>query len=50
MGRTGFSWLRMGPVAGSCEPSNKSSGSIEKAGCRLTDYQVFKEYPASWSE
>jgi hypothetical protein len=30
MGRTGFSWLRIGPVAGLCEHGNGPSGSIRK--------------------
>jgi hypothetical protein len=32
MGRTGFSWLRIGPVAGFYEHGNEPSGSIKKAG------------------
>jgi hypothetical protein len=30
MGRTGFSWLRIGPVAGFCEHGSEPSGSIRK--------------------
>jgi hypothetical protein len=30
MGRTGFSWLRIGPVAGFCEDCNEPVGSIRK--------------------
>jgi hypothetical protein len=26
---TGFNWLRLGPVAGSCEHGNEPSGSIK---------------------
>jgi hypothetical protein len=53
MGRTGFGWLRIGPVAGFCERGNEPSDSIKKAGClfdRLSDYQLFKYYPAPWSK
>jgi hypothetical protein len=32
MGQTGFSWLRIGPVAGCCEHSDEHSGSIKKVG------------------
>jgi hypothetical protein len=30
MGRTGFSWLGMGPVVGVCEHGYELSGSIRK--------------------
>jgi hypothetical protein len=30
MGRTGFGWLRIGPVAGFCEHSDEPSGSVRK--------------------
>jgi hypothetical protein len=36
MGRTGFGWLRIGPMAGFCEHGNEPSGSIKKAGYFLT--------------
>jgi hypothetical protein len=36
MRRTGFGWLRIGPVAGFCENGNELSGSIKKAGYCLT--------------
>jgi len=32
MGRTGFSWLRYGPVAGFWEHGDEPLGSIKKAG------------------
>jgi hypothetical protein len=32
MGRTGFGWLRIGPVAALCEHGNKPSCSIKEAG------------------
>jgi len=36
MGRTGFGWLRIGPVAGFRKHGNEPSGSIKKAGYCLT--------------
>jgi hypothetical protein len=36
MGRTGFGWLRIGPVAGFRKHCNEPSGSIKKAGYCLT--------------
>jgi hypothetical protein len=53
MGRTGFGWLRIGPVAGFCEYGDEPSCSIKKYRLlfgNLSDYQIFKEYPAIWSE
>jgi hypothetical protein len=32
MGRTGFSWLRYGPVTGFFQHGNEPSGSIKKVG------------------
>jgi hypothetical protein len=32
MGRTGFSWLRIGPMQGFCELGDEPSDSIKKAG------------------
>jgi hypothetical protein len=37
MGRTGFSWLRIGPMAGFCEHGNEPSGSIRKQDIFLTN-------------
>jgi hypothetical protein len=31
-GKTGFSWLRIGPVAGFCEHGDEPSGTIKKTG------------------
>jgi len=31
MGRTGFNWLRTGPVVGFCDHGNEPSGSIKKS-------------------
>jgi hypothetical protein len=36
MGRTGFSWLRIGSSGGLCEHGSDFSVSIKKAGCCLT--------------
>jgi hypothetical protein len=36
MGRIGFDWLRMGPVADFCEHGNELSVPIKKVGCSLT--------------
>jgi hypothetical protein len=36
MGRSGFGWLGIGPVAGFCEYGNEPSGSINKTGYWLT--------------
>jgi hypothetical protein len=46
------------PVAGFCEHDNEPSGSKKKKKKKkekllfdkLSDHQVFKEYPAQWSE
>jgi hypothetical protein len=43
MGRTGFSWLRIGSSGG----FNKESGLLFD---KLSDYQFFKEYPAPCSK
>jgi hypothetical protein len=32
MGRSEFSWLRIGSIAGFCEHSDEPLGSIKKAG------------------
>jgi hypothetical protein len=32
VGRTGFSWLRIGSSGGFCEHGNEPSGSIKEAG------------------
>jgi hypothetical protein len=39
-------------VAGFCEHDDEPSGSIKKAGFfdKLSDNQLFKEYPEPWSE
>jgi hypothetical protein len=52
MGRTGFGWLRIRSNGGFCELGDESSGSIKKAGFfdKLSDYQLFKYYPAPWSK
>jgi hypothetical protein len=53
MRRTGFSWLRIGPVAGFREHGNEPSCSIKKSRLlidKLRDYQLYKEYPPPWSE
>jgi hypothetical protein len=44
MGRTGFSWLMMGPLASFCEHGNESSDSIKKQDIfdKLSDNQLFK--------
>jgi hypothetical protein len=36
MGRTGFSWLRIGSNGGLFEHGNEPSGSVKKVGCCLT--------------
>jgi hypothetical protein len=53
MGRTGFSWLRIGPMWRLCEYGNEPSGSIKKERLfsdKLNDYQLFKDYPAPWDK
>jgi len=39
-------------VADFFEHGNEPLGTIKKAGCfdKLSDYQLFKEYPVSWSK
>jgi hypothetical protein len=40
-------------VVGFCEHGDEPKGSIKKAGYffdKLSDYQLFKEYPAPWSK
>jgi hypothetical protein len=40
-------------VVGFCENGNEPSGSIKKSRLlfdKLSDYQLFKECPAPWSE
>jgi hypothetical protein len=51
MGQTGFSWLGIASNGGLFEYGNEPSGSINKADFfdKLSDYQLFKEYPAPWS-
>jgi len=46
----GFTWLRIGPVAGSCEHGNETLGS-KKGEFRdyLSDYQLVKEDSAPLS-
>jgi hypothetical protein len=39
MGRTGFSWRRIGPVAGLCEHGNEPSGSIRKDSFWRAEWQ-----------
>jgi hypothetical protein len=53
MGRTGFGWLRIGSSDAFCEHGNEPSTFTKKAGYifnKLSDYQLFKEYPAPWGE
>jgi hypothetical protein len=39
-------------MVGFCEHGNEPSASMKKAGSfdKLSDYQLFKEYPTPWSE
>jgi hypothetical protein len=53
MGRTGFGWLRIGSSGGllwtrlwTCWFHKESRLLCDK----LSDYQLFDEYPAPWSE
>jgi hypothetical protein len=42
--RTGFSWLRIGSLAGFCKHGNEPSGSIRRRDIfdKLSDKQLFK--------
>jgi hypothetical protein len=52
MGRTGFGWLRIGSSGGLYEHGNEPSGSIRRRDIfdKLSDNQLFKQFPAPWSK
>jgi hypothetical protein len=48
MGRTGFCWLGIGPVAGLCEHGDESFGSIKKKQAIVWQAEWLSAFQMEW--